>query len=251
MNKNNIHSYIITGSTGGIGKQLVNKLDKKNNQLILISKSEEKLMNLKKHISHAKSFIVVADITDLSFIDKLKDINFGMIKGFIHCAGIESIAPLRIVKYEKFDLLMRINFYSFIEIMKFINRLKNKDDDYFTSVVGISSIASRMGGVGQIMYSCSKAALEASSKVLNKELFSKKIRINMIKPGLVNTEMTERWRKKVGIKTKEELNNLQLNGICESSDIVELIVFLLNDISNHIVSTEIPIDGGGPINKIF
>ena len=70
-------------------------------------------------------------------------------------------------------------------------------------------------------------------------------------PGLVDTEMTERWRKKIGIKNKDELHKMQLNGLIDPKEVAELISYLLNDLSRQIVGTEIRIDGGGPISKIF
>ena len=79
----------------------------------------------------------------------------------------------------------------------------------------------------------------------------KKIRLNTILPGLVDTEMTERWRKKIGIENKDDLHNMQLNGLIDPKEVAELINYLLNDLSRQIVGTEIRIDGGGPISKIF
>jgi NAD(P)-dependent dehydrogenase (short-subunit alcohol dehydrogenase family) len=146
---------------------------------------------------------------------------------------------------------MKIHVYSFVEILKYIEKNKSIDENYLTSIVAMSSIASQTGGIGQSMYSASKAGLEALVRVLSKELSNKKIRLNSIQPGIVNTEMTERWRRKIGISNVDDLNKLQLNGIAESSDIVSLILFLLSDNSKQISGTEIKIDGGGPINKYF
>ena len=73
----------------------------------------------------------------------------------------------------------------------------------------------------QTLYSSSKSAVESLSKPLSKELANKKIRINSIKPGLVDTEMTERWRKRIGPRSKDI--SLQLYGIAQPKNVVDLI----------------------------
>ena len=245
------NNYIITGATSGIGKSVIFSLDFTGNHLILLARSPENLKKISNLLKLATFDLISADLMDLSFVDKLKELEITNIKGFVHCAGSESILPLRLTSYDKFDKLMRLHVYSFVEIVKFIDKRKTQKDGYLTSIVGISSIASHDGGVGQTIYSASKAALESVCRVLSKELVKKKIRLNTILPGLVDTEMTERWRKKIGIKNKDELHKMQLNGLIDQKEVAELISYLLNDLSRQIVGTEIRIDGGGPISKIF
>jgi len=242
--------FIITGATSGIGKAVASVLDGRSEKLILIARSAEKLSELSNMLAGNHEYLAI-DLTNLDELSGVLKERKDKVKGFIHCAGSESVVPLRQVSYSKFDYLMRLHLYSFVEIMKHIESNKKNGEDYSTSVVAISSIASHSGGIGQTMYSASKSALESTVRVLTKELAGKKIRLNTILPGIVNTEMTERWRKKIGITDPEELNKLQLNGIAETSDIVALIWFLLSDDSKQICGTEIKIDGGGPVNKIF
>ena len=244
-------TYIITGATSGIGKSLVLRLDAKTNHLILLARSSENLKKISKFLKFASVESISADLTDLTFMEKLKDLELNNIRGFVHCAGSESILPLMLISYDKFDSLMRLHVYSFVEIVKFIEKRKTPKDSYLTSIIALSSIASRDGGVGQTIYSASKASLESICKVLSKELAKKRIRLNTVLPGLVDTEMTERWRRKIGIKNKSDLHNMQLNGLIDPKEVAELIIYLLNDLSKQIVGTEIKIDSGGSKNKIF
>ena len=87
---------------------------------------------------------------------------------------MEYIKPLRYLTTKDIHSLMHLHVYSFIEILKCIEKSKKKTDDYWTSVVSLSSIASESGGIGQTAYSLSKAALEAATITLNKELSAKK-----------------------------------------------------------------------------
>jgi len=250
INTSSSFTYLITGVTSGIGKALAKLLDESGCKLLLIARSSEKLNELSDTLKGNHEYLAV-DLTNIDELSHILKDRKDKIKGFVHCAGMESVVPLRKLSYVKFDYLMRLHLYSFVEIVKHIERNKSNNDDFLTSVVAISSIASHSGGVGQTMYAASKSALESAVQILAKELANKKIRLNTILPGIVNTEMTERWRRKLGIMNPDDLNKLQLNGIAETNDIVSLIQFLLSDESKHICGTEIKIDGGGPINKYF
>jgi short-subunit dehydrogenase len=245
-----IKNYILTGATSGIGKAIAERLDSPNNHLILIGRSKEKLDQLASKLK-ASSLVIAIDLTDIELLSTISQKLPHQIDGYIHAAGVESVEPIKLVNYKKFDNIMRLHLYSFVEILKAIEKNKKKSDSYFTSVVVLSSVASDNGGIGQTMYASSKAALESAIRVLSKELAQKNIRINAIKPGIVNTEMTQRWMRRIGVDNIEDIQKMQLNGISEPSDIANLIEFLLSDISKHIVGTQIKIDGGGPSSKIF
>ena len=201
MFKKNI---IITGATSGIGRALVDEIDFEVNHLIFIGRSSDKLLELSKKIKTSCSLLTV-DLVDLNNLIGILPQLPSRIDGFVHAAGVESVEPIKLVDYKKFDKLMRLHVYSFVEILKVIEKNKKKTDEFHTSVVALSSIASDNGGVGQTMYSATKAALEAAVRVLSKELVSKRIRINAVKPGIVDTDMTRRWMGRVGIANIAEV----------------------------------------------
>lgn len=243
-------NIIITGATSGIGRTLAQTLDCEANHLILLGRSHEKLKELAGRLKRPSSALPV-DLTDLDQLSALREHFPSRIHGFVHAAGVESVEPLKLITYKKFDYIMRLHLYSFMEILKAIDREKKKDDEYDTSVVAISSIASDSGGVGQTMYSASKAALEATVRILSKEMAPKRIRINAVRPGIVDTEMTARWMKRIGIDNIAEIERMHLNGVAKPDDVANLVAFLLSEKSRHIVGAHITIDGGGPSGKVF
>ena len=243
-------NIIITGATSGIGRAVVDKIDRKVNHLIIIGRSSEKMLELSRGIKTSCSILTV-DLVDLDKLIGILPQLPSRIDGFVHAAGVESVEPLKLVDYKKFDKLMRLHVYAFVEILKFIEKNKKRTDEYYTSVVAVSSIASDNGGVGQTMYAASKAALEAAVRILSKEMVSKRIRINAVKPGIVDTEMTRRWMRRIGIANLADLEKMQLNGVARPEEVASLIEFLLSDQARHIVGTQIKIDGGGPSGKLF
>jgi NAD(P)-dependent dehydrogenase (short-subunit alcohol dehydrogenase family) len=241
---------VITGATSGIGRSLVWKLDAAAHHLVLIGRSQEKLTELAGQL-RATTTILAADLFNVEEIAALDSQMPARIDGFVHAAGVESVEPIKLVNYQKFDRIMRLHVYAFVELLKIIERNKKRTDEYQTSVVTVSSVASDGGGVGQTMYAASKAALEAAVRVLTKELATKRIRINAVKPGIVDTQMTRRWMRKIGVTDIADVHAMQVNGIAQPGEIADLIAFLLSDQARHIAGTQIEIDGGGSSGRIF
>lgn len=238
-------TIIITGATSGLGLALANSLYK-TYTLVLVGRSKDKLDTIKVDFGERHSYIQ-ADLTKPDMLTKeLKKINL-KIDGFVHCAGAEVVAPIKFFSFEKFSESLNLNVYSFIEVVKYIASSKKYSDEYLTSVVTLSSIASDNGGAMQGIYSASKAALEALALPLSRELVKKKIRVNTVKPGLIDNNMTQRWANKVGV---EDYTKLELSGPSSQEDVIELLKFLLSDKSKHIVGTSIRIDGGGALTKL-
>jgi NAD(P)-dependent dehydrogenase (short-subunit alcohol dehydrogenase family) len=243
-------NFVITGYSSGIGHAVALKLNNPEFHLYLLGRDSinSKLLELKLD---SKITFIECDLEDIDNIKYSLVKLPSLIDGFVHCAGVTSTIPINKINYEKFEYIFKINMYSFIEILKWIANEKKTKSEYWTSVVGVSSIASVSGGIGQTLYSASKAALEASVMTLSKELFRKKIRINSVRPGLVDTPMTRAWMHKMGIDDLEALNRLQLSGVAKPSDIADVICFLIDSSSKHIVGQNINVDGGGQVSGIF
>lgn len=243
-------SFVVTGATSGIGRALSTHLDFLGCRVLMVGRSKEKLDSVAKDLS-ANTTVFAIDLTVTDQLWRLESVLPSRVDGFVHSAGIESVEPLNLVNYQKFDSVMRLHVYSFVEIMRLIALRKPRRADYTTSVVALSSIAAEAGGIGQTMYAASKAALDAVVRSLSKELANKKIRLNAIKPGIVDTEMTRRWMDRIGIDDILDVEKMQVNGLAKPADIVNLILFLLSNFSQHITGAHIKIDGGGPSGKIF
>ena len=244
-------NIVITGCTSGIGKELANVLDKEGASLVLIARNEGKLAKVRDNLQGAsRHSAIILDLKEVETIKEAAPLFPGEIHGFVHAAGVESILPLRSMSYDRMDEVMRINFYSFLEIIKIISAKKKVNETFLTSIVAISSFASGSGAKGQTLYAASKSSLEAASVSLSKEFSKKAIRVNTIKPGLVLTEMTDRWMRKAGYNDVSELDQLQLNGVAAVHDVTNLAKFMLLDASRHLVGTSISLDGGGPITTL-
>jgi NAD(P)-dependent dehydrogenase (short-subunit alcohol dehydrogenase family) len=243
-------NILITGGTSGIGAAVVQKLDSYDSHLIILSRNKSgasnKFINLKSKIT-----LIQCDLSQISKIEESLTEIPDRIDCFVHSAGISHTKPLNKLKQDIYTDVFNVNVFSFIEIMRIISIRKVKAQNYWTNVVAVSSVASKIGGVGQIVYAASKAALESAIRTLTKELNKKNIRLNGVRPGLVDTPMTLDWMETIGLQDINQLNDFILNGLAKPTEVADVICFLLSNESRQIMGQNITVDGGGVKNKLF
>ena len=121
-------------------------------------------------------------------------------------------------------------------IMK--SMVKNKNG----SIVYISSTSAIDGNIGRSSYSSSKAAIIAQAKTLSREVGKMNIRVNVIAPGLTNTDMMSQNTPE-NIKT-DVISRTSLMRIGETKDIANVALFLSSDLSSYLTGQTIRVDGG-------
>jgi len=109
------------------------------------------------------------------------------------------------------------------------------------SIINMSSVVGVKGNAGQSNYAASKSAIIGFSKSIALELGSRNIRCNVIAPGFIKTEMTDKLSEEV-IQSWNESIPLKRPG--ESEDVANLCLFLASDLSNYITGQVINVDGG-------
>lgn len=237
---------LVTGASRGIGRAVAVLLSQLGAQVVLVARDKEKIEESMSLMEPGNHF---AMIEDLCAFDRLGDLIKSCVQrdgikisGMVHCAGVSNSTPLNRISYEKLDNEMKINFYAFIGLIKYLSKRANHTDG--CSIVGISSAAAYRGEIGQTMYSATKASMDASVVTLAKELVNKGIRINSIRPGAIKTEMLEGWAKLKGVEV-DELGKVQPLGMGLPEDVAQLAAFLLSPASRLITGESINIEAGG------
>ena len=116
--------------------------------------------------------------------------------------------------------------------------IKNKSQ----SSINISSSAAIEGNQGRSAYASSKSALLTLSKVMSKELSNFNIRVNVIAPGLTNTEMMTKSTAEKYLK--ETIDRISLKRVGEPNEIANAAVFLASDLSSYVTGQVLSVDGG-------
>ena len=127
------------------------------------------------------------------------------------------------------------------EVAKSMLRTKQKEQKDHRSIINIGSVVGSQGNIGQCVYSASKAGLSGLTMSLAKELGPRGVRVNLIEPGFIETEMTQ------NISTEARLaieKSIMLGTFGTSEDVAEMVGFLVSHSGKYITGTTINIDGG-------
>jgi NAD(P)-dependent dehydrogenase (short-subunit alcohol dehydrogenase family) len=243
--------FVVTGATSGIGKGVVKSLLEEGSTVIAVGRCTNKLNKLKQEVNESgKLFLELKDLSLCDGLDKWTvklSKKYGKLNGLVLSAGVQQITPISSpFSVEKSKELFEINYFSSINITKgFCDRRANIGKG--SSVVILSSIASKRGNAGIVGYASSKGAINAAVKSLTIEYAPSGVRINTVLPGFVMTEMIETWKEVYTEEKLKELNNSYPLGLGKVDDIVGPIMFLLSKKSNWITGCEFIVDGGGSL----
>ena len=174
------NKILIIGATSGIGSQISKELDNQY-QLYLCGRNNDKLKIIKKILEN-KHTAIQLDICNNNDIDNLVA-EISPVDGFVYCSGIAPAIPAKYIKETDIANVFDVNFIGAVKLVSEL--LKKKKLNSGASLVFISSEAVRQPYFGSALYSASKAALEAYSIALSKELGTKKIRVNCASPTYV------------------------------------------------------------------
>ncbi len=108
-------------------------------------------------------------------------------------------------------------------------------------IVNLSSVAATRGGRGQSNYAASKGAIEAFTRAMAVELGPRRIRVNAVAPGVIDTEMSQDVRELAG---DEALKRIVLRRYGKAADVANAVWFLASDLAAYVTGTVLHVDGG-------
>jgi NAD(P)-dependent dehydrogenase (short-subunit alcohol dehydrogenase family) len=240
-------NFIVTGASSGLGQATSILLSELGAKVCLIGRDEVRLnntlsqMNGSGHIIKSFDLSITEDVQSL--IPHIVQ-SIGSISGLAHFAGIRSTLPLKVLKPEHLEKIMKVNFYSFVELVRQITNKRTNLDLKGCSFVVASSVAAIRGIPAMTAYASSKAAIDATVRSLAIELASRNIRINSLQPGYVDTPMNQEVANQLTEEQMQAICNQHPLGIGQPKDIANVTAFLLADESKWITGVSLPIDGG-------
>ena len=239
-------SAIVTGGTRGIGKAIVEELAKRGaNVAFNYSKSETEAEKLKAEIekSGAKVFAAQCDVANTdAAADFVKQTTaaFGTIDFLVNNAGITRDTLILRMKEDDWDAVIDTNLKGAFNFSKAVLRpmMKNEAGG---AILNISSISGVVGMLGQTNYSASKAGMIGLTKALSKEVASRKITVNALALGLIETEMAAEMNAEFREKI---LQQIPLGRLGNVQEVAEIACFMLSDAARYITGQTIQPDGG-------
>lgn len=217
---------VITGAGGGIGSKIADALFLRGFKLVLMGRNEEKL---KKTANGRDCLIIPGDILDDNYIKETieKTVKvYGGIDFLINNAGVAQSKAFEEVSMEEYDMIMNTNARApFLMCKTALPYLKKSSSG---TIINIASVTAHKGYALQSAYAASKHALLGFSKALSKEYYKEGVRVHVISPGAVFTDMVKISRP-----------DLTGEGMLLSEDIAETVLYLIKMRGSASVADEI------------
>lgn len=158
----------------------------------------------------------------------------------VNNAGITYNALFQMTTLDKMEEVFKVNYFSQVLFTQYIVKLMVRQNA--GSIINISSTAAIDANAGRSAYGASKAAVICTSKAMAAELGDKGIRVNVIAPGITNTDMVAASMSQEVIDATINQTSLKRMGI--PADIADAALFLASDMSSYMTGQVIRIDGG-------
>ena len=238
---------VVTGGNCGIGLAVAQEFSRQGARVAVFGRNRETLSEAEKSIK-GEVLAVQGDVQRLEDIDKLftqiKE-RFGKIDSLVVNAGVIHFGPVTEVDEKAFDFQTNVNFKgAFFTIQKALPLLQDGG-----TIILISSVAGIKGFAGASVYSATKAALRSLARTLTAELAPRRIRVNVLSPGPIDTPIYDRPDNGI---PESEIENMKTQfgsmvpfGRMGSSDeMANVALFLASDDSSYVTGVDLAADGG-------
>jgi NAD(P)-dependent dehydrogenase (short-subunit alcohol dehydrogenase family) len=234
---------LITGASSGIGRACAILAGQLGASVVLVARDEKRLTETLTQMPSGEHMLIPFDLKDIDHYEELfvRCASEKKLNGIVHAAGIGPAMPIQSVSLAAMQEVMSINYFAFMELVKWLSKKKYSSGG---SVVGVSSVSGSAGWQGVSLYSGTKGAMDSSVRSLAVELAPKKIRVNSVVPSYIRTTMNDESISVGGDEAIQQILAKQPLGLGEPEDVANAVGFLLSDAAKFITGTQLVVDGG-------
>ncbi|POY44225.1 3-oxoacyl-ACP reductase FabG [Avibacterium gallinarum] len=238
------NSVLITGSSRGIGKAIALQLAQSGFDIVLHCRSRvaeaqavaEQIRAMGQNVRILQFDVSDRDDTAQKLLADVEQ--FGAYYGVVLNAGLTRDNAFPALTDEDWDIVLRTNLDGFYNVlhpimMPMIRRRKAG------RIVCITSVSGLIGNRGQVNYSASKAGIIGAAKALAVELAKRKITVNCVAPGLINTEILDE-----NVPVEDILKAIPAARMGEPEEVAHAVDFLMNEKAGYITRQVIAVNGG-------
>jgi len=236
---------IVTGASRGIGQAIAVEFARQGAKVVLSATSIDNLKETEdqlKALNLTEYLLTQANVTiqdEVNLVVKKALDTYGKVDILLNNAGITRDGLLALMPEKDWDDVLSTNLKSVFLFTKAC--VKPMVRQRSGSIINISSVIGLIGNAGQANYAASKAGMIAFSKSTAKELAKRNIRANVIAPGFIKTQMTDKLSPEQQEKIKEQI---PLGRMGEPQDIAEVALFLASEASRYVTGQVLVVDGG-------
>ncbi|KAA1244630.1 3-oxoacyl-ACP reductase FabG [Aquimarina sp. RZ0] len=236
---------LVTGGSRGIGRAIAIKLAKELEYPVLINyQSNDVAANETKKIIEdlgGSCTLLKFDVANIESTHKtldtwISDNPDAIIEVVVNNAGITRDGLFMWMKPEDWHNVLNISLHGFYNVTNYL--IQKMLTNRYGRIINVVSVSGVKGTPGQVNYSAAKGAMVAATKALAQEVAKRKITVNAVAPGFINTDMTAEMNEK-------ELKRLiPVNRFGEAEEVADLVSFLASKKASYITGEVININGG-------
>ncbi|MBX3364993.1 MAG: 3-oxoacyl-[acyl-carrier-protein] reductase [Phycisphaeraceae bacterium] len=234
----------VTGASRGIGRAIAMRLARDGRHVVLVSRSEGPLGDVRSAIVEAggSASVKAVDVGDGAALARVIDetaSELGRVDILVNNAGITRDGLVLRMSDEQWDEVIRVNLTSAFVAIRAAARHMMRGK--FGRIVNISSTSGVVGNAGQANYAAAKSGLIGLTKSIARELGSKGITANVIAPGFVETDMTDKLPEAA---RQAFLDSLPVKRGGKPEDIAAAVAYVTADDAGYLTGQTICVDGG-------
>lgn len=234
-------TILITGASSGIGKATAIECSKMGAKIVITGRNEKRLNKTFESLEGEGHEKLIGDLSDQAYIEELVA-SVPTLDGAVFCAGIATVKPILFSLPEEYKTYFETNFFSPVELLRMLAKKKKLTKG--SSCVFIVSIGGNyIWSPGNAIYGTTKAALKSAVNYFAVELAPKKIRVNSICPGMVETPLikTDAYSQE---QVEADKAVYPLGRYGNPEDIAYASIYLLSNASEWMTGNHMVIDGG-------
>jgi 3-oxoacyl-[acyl-carrier protein] reductase len=230
----------ILGATGTIGSECARRLDREGWQVLLVGRDEQKLQLLSNELGQPYEAVDLTDSEELAECLNKSLIVDGRIDAFVNCVGSILLKPAHLTSDAEFEKTIRTNLFTAFATVKAAIPLLRENGG---SIVLFASAAAEIGIANHEAIAAAKAGVIGLARSAAASYAPNNIRVNVVSPGLVRTELTRKiWENPSSATASSSMHALQRLG--DPHHVSSLVSWLLNPENSWITGQVIGVDGG-------
>lgn len=237
---------LVTGAERGIGKAIALAFAREKSHVVVNDICpEDELKQVGEEISAlgVKSLVMSADVSHFDHvIDMINQVEstFQRLDILVNNAGIIRRGTIETVTEEDWDQVIRVNLKGTFNCCRAVVEIMKRQRS--GKIINVSSVAGKMGDITSAPgYGPSKAAIDALTKTLARQLAQYGINVNAVAPHAIETEMSAQWSEE---KRRSIVEAIPLKRLGKPEDVAEAVVFLASDKASFITGEVLDINGG-------